>query len=109
MRLPRLRVRTMLGLIAVAALALGIWENHFNASRRWMRAIRDDENGGRRWEAGMMALRGEVPGLDDALAVAALTAALDHPNFGVRENAARALARFGPRARSAIPALSRAL
>jgi HEAT repeat protein len=108
-QLVRFRLRTIMGLVALIAIALCTWELLFNPSRRWIRTIRDDDAGIRRWEAVSQARQGKVPGIDDTSAVAALTEALDDPSFRVRENAAAALGAFGPRAASAVPKLAKAL
>ena len=108
-RFARFRVRTLMGLVGLVGLSLCVWETAFDPARRWVRTIRDDDAGGRRWEAVSQALQGKVPGVDDTAAVAALTAALDDPSYRIRENAAAALAAFGSRVEQAVPALGKAL
>ena len=46
----------MMAAVAASALVLAIWAAWFDPVRRWQRAVFDDENGTRRWEAvGAMA------------------------------------------------------
>jgi HEAT repeat protein len=105
----RIRIRTLLGLVAASALTLWIWATYFDPVRSWHNAIRDDNNGLRRWEAISQAQTGRATGIDSSTAIASLVDALSDPSIRVRQTAANALPRFGPVSRRAIPALVIAL
>lgn len=105
-----IRLREMLALVAVVALVLAVWAAYFDPVRQWRAAVRDADDGGRRWEAVSFAAQHRVAGLDDAAAVATLVEALGDPSDRVRATAASGLGVFGrPAARGAVPALVRAL
>lgn len=106
---PRLRMRGLLGLVALSALLLWAGVNRFDPVRRWHNAIHDDNDGPRRWEAVSLAAQGRVAGIDGAAAVRALVDALSDPSFRVRQTAAAALGRFNSPNQHAGPALIRAL
>ena|GEM_PF-2850991 len=106
---PRLRMRGLLGLVALSALLLWAGVNRFDPVRRWHNAIHDDNDGPRRWEAVSLAAQGRVAGIDGATAVRALVDALSDPSFRVRQTAAAALGRFNSPNQHAGPALIRAL
>jgi HEAT repeat protein len=104
---PRIHLRTFLVLIALVALGLGIWDAFLSPYRRWQRAIRDDDDRGRRWEAALRFTSGPVDGLDVDTAVAELIEALDDPSFRVRETTVSALGHYGSKAKVVVPALIR--
>lgn len=105
----RFRVRITVGrmMVVVALIAAGLagWSAWFDPTRRWQRAINDDENGALRWEAlGQMTATKGRP-IDPATALATLTAALRSPSWRIRETAVMGLGRLGPAARPALGAL----
>ena len=101
---PRLRLRTMVGLVALSAVGLAVWE-HFEqgSSRYWARIVGSVSNDQDRWEA-VRAL-GKKPEGDGGIAVPALLASLKDPSQIVRRQAAEALGRFPASAYQSVPAL----
>ena len=75
MRRPRvqLRVRTLLALVTLVALASWVWVAYLSPTHCWQRAIRSDNESAERWEAANRGLRGQVPGVGRAEAIAALS------------------------------------
>jgi HEAT repeat protein len=110
---PRLSLRQMIGLVALCAIILeaGVWtwDRYGSPTRRWLRTIRDDNGGSRRWEAADKALLGKDPGVSPDFAVAGLIDALKSPHWNVRADAAGALGQGGRPAERAVPALIAAL
>jgi HEAT repeat protein len=94
--------------VAASALVLAIWAAWFDPVRRWQRAVVDDENGARRWEAIQEMWSGEA-GVDEQTALVTLVDALHSPSRRIRETAVAGLGRLGPAARPAAPALIGAL
>jgi HEAT repeat protein len=105
----RLSVRSGLVAVAVVALLLAAWTSYFDPVRRWRRDIHDDNEGGRRWEAASRGVMGLIPGVDRAMVLVELTAALDDPSFRVRQTAAANLGRLWPSGDACIPRLILAL
>lgn len=105
----KIRIRTLLVLVAASGVTLGVWMTYFDPVRRWQDAIRDDNNGLRRWEAITQAQGGRMAGIDYPTAIASLVDALSDPSIRVRQTAALSLPRFGPASRTAVPALVVAL
>jgi HEAT repeat protein len=95
--------------VAVFALWLWVWVSYFDPVARWKRTIRDDNEGGRRWEAASKGVRGQIPGVDRAMVVGELTAALGDPSWRVRQTSASNLGGLGPEGEAAVPALVGAL
>ncbi len=105
----KLRIRTLLGLVAAFALLLAVWAAYFDPVRSWQNAIHDDNNGLRRWEAITRAQGGRAAGIDSSTAIGSIADALSDPSVRVRQTAALSLPRFGPDSRRAITALVMAL
>jgi len=106
---PRLSVRVALVGIAVIALLLSTWAAFFDPALRWKRAIHDDNEGGRRWEAASRGVMGRVPGVTPEMVLEELTAALGDPSFRVRQTSASSLGSLGPKGEAVVPALAGAL
>ena len=98
---PRLRVRTLLALVALCACADAAWI-FWSPRERWRRDIRDPD---RSYEAIELATAGRVWGISDDLAVTELASALGDLDPTVRYHAAGGLAGFGVRAEAAAPTL----
>src|SRR5215217_4000980 len=106
---PRVRVRTILVLVAAIAILLAAWQEYGNPVRRWRRALRDDNDSMQRWEAASLGIAGKVPGIDAGTAIEELIGALGDPSFRVRQTSCFALARLEATALPAVPALARSL
>jgi HEAT repeat protein len=104
---PRLRVRTLLMLVACTAVFLAAWGEFRDPVRRWKRALRSDNESSRRWEAVAKGISGDVPGVDAGLVLQELLAALADPSLRVRETACHGLGRIGARATTAVADLAR--
>jgi HEAT repeat protein len=105
-----IRVAMMLVVVGVATAAgKWAWMAYFSPTHRWLRAIRDPDQGHVRWGIAGQALRGKDPAVSPELATAALIEALKDPNWNVRGDAAAVLGQGGSKAEPAIPALIAAL
>src|SRR4051794_6042387 len=95
MKLPRVRfsVRRMMIAVAIAAVPLAVWAAWFDPVSRWQRAVTDDDNGARRWEALNEMASGKAS-VDKATALATLMDALRSPSYRVRETAVAGLGRL---------------
>lgn len=105
----RLRLRTLLALVACLAFGLWAWVTYLSPFHRWHRTIRSDNESIARWEAARRGIAGKVSGVDRDEAIAALCTALYDESPRVRETAATTLKDAGPSARSAVPYLVRAM
>ena len=105
----RLRLRTLLALVACLALGLWAWVSYLSSFHRWHRTIRSDDESIARWEAARRGVAGQVAGVDRDEAISALCTALYDASPRVRETAASTLKDAGPSARSAVPHLVRAM
>ena len=99
----RFTVRWLMVAVAIVAGGLAVWSSWFDPTRRWQRAIRDDQNGALRWQAVNEMTQGK--GIDPATALATLTDALRSPSPRIRESAVVGLGRLGPAARPALGSL----
>jgi HEAT repeat protein len=106
---PRIRLRTLIILIAVCAVLLRIgheiWVDH---PERWLATLQSDRSEGRRAQAtyNLSSIAGR---LDPDLATPTLTAALKEPSPRIRVAVASLLARLSRRSESAVKALVEAL
>ena len=105
---PRLRLRTLVILIAALAVALWAGLNIWSPTRRLGRRLQPDQPVYVRREAAS-SLGREIPFWETDQAVRLLLAALNDPSPRVREYAGVGLAELGPRAERAIPKLISAL
>jgi len=105
---PRFTVRRLMVVVAVSAVLMAAWAAWFDPVRVWRRAVVDDENGLRRWEALNEMSRGRVP-VDVETALDTFDRALWSPSYRIRETAVRGLGRLGPSARPALSALIAAM
>jgi HEAT repeat protein len=105
---PRFTMRGMMVMVAVAAVLMAVWAAWFDPVRQWRRAVTNDENGLRRWEA-LDAMAIGKGHLDAETALLTFVEALDSPSHGVRETAVEGLGRLGPQALSAAKSMIRAL
>ena len=101
----RLRVGRMMIAVALIAGGLAVWAAWFDPTRRWQRAINDDQNGALRWEALRQLAPTSGAPIDHATALLTLTGALRSPSFRIRETAVMGLGRLGPAAKPAVKAL----
>src|SRR5215217_1864105 len=101
---PRLRIRTLLVLVAGAAVFLAAWNEFRDPFRRWRRAVHSDNDSARRWEAVFEGVSGKVPGVDAGMAFNELLAALGDPSLRVRESACGGLGQLGAAGEPAVPA-----
>jgi HEAT repeat protein len=101
---PRLRLRTLV--ILIAALAVALWGglSIWSPTRRLGRLLQSDQPVYVRREAAS-SLGRDIPPWETDQAVSLLLAALNDPSPRVREYAGVGLAELGPRAERAIPKL----
>ena len=104
----RFRLRTMLALVALAAVVLSVREQADRGSTRyWSRVVGRDSAAYKRWEAARsLAVAFEA---DARVAVAALIRSLRDPSDLVRRTSAAGLSRFPAEAERIIPALCEAI
>ena len=104
---PRLSVRMMIGLVAVAAGLLWAWRTYFDPVRRWKDAIRDKYDVARRSEGFDAATTGRVPGISTDMAIAEFIELLGDkdPDPTVRLTAVIGCCVLKGKAKAAIPAL----
>jgi HEAT repeat protein len=105
---PRLSLRTMTVLIAVAAVTLWAGLNIWSPTRRLGRLLRADQPAYVRREAAS-SLGRDIPSWEVDQAVRLLIDALDDPSPRVREYAGVGLSELGPRAERAVPKVIAAL
>lgn len=105
---PRFTLRGLMVAVAGAALAMAVWAAWFDPVRRWRRAVNDDENGARRWEAVTEIASGKAR-VDLDTALATFAQALRSPSYRIRETDVAGLERLGSAARPVAPALIEAL
>ena len=104
---PRLSVRMMIGLVAVAAVSFWAWRTYLDPVRLWREAIRDKYDMNRRAQSIHDGTNGRVPGITPDLAIAEYAGLMSDGGQDpqVRMTAASGLSRFKEKARVAIPAL----
>ena len=108
---PRLSVRMMIGLVAVAAVSFWAWRTYFDPVRLWREAIRDKLDMNRRHQFIYDGANGRVPGITRDLAVAEYAGLVGDGGQDpqVRMSAASGLSHFKERVRVAVPALVAAI
>src|SRR4051794_28890028 len=105
----RLRLRTLLGLVACFALASWAWVMYLGPLARWHSKILSDNESPARWEAAVRGVSGQVSGVGQDEAISALGMALYDPSPRVRETAAYTLRHARPEAPAVVRHLVRAL
>lgn len=101
---PRLRLRTLLVLVGLSAVALGVGLHFWSPTRRLSRLLRPDQPAYVRREAAS-SLGYRIPPWEVEQAVGILIGALNDPSPRVREYAAAGLAEHKTRAERAVPKL----
>ncbi len=113
MKISRLRVsiRTMIALVAGAALLIWGWMAYLNPVRKWQAAIRETSEPDAFWEAVSQASSGKIWGIDAGWAVAEFARIIgdSRENARTRAMAMGALPSFKAKAEPAIPVLIAAL
>jgi HEAT repeat protein len=104
---PRLSIRMMIALVALAAVLFWGWMTYLDPVRLWKEAIRDKYDMMRRYEGIDNAVSGRVPRITPDLAIAEFVGILGDQSVdsSVRWTAAEGLGKFHGKARAAIPAL----
>ena len=109
-RLWRMRIRTMLIVVGVSALACGVcvltWRTVWGPWPCWVRAVHSSDDYYKiTLNAAMTAVEGKDPDITSEAAIPELIAVLDDPKDFPRIAAMTALGRAGPRAARAVPKL----
>ncbi len=106
---PRIRIRTLLVLIAVCAVLFRVGQETWgDKTERWLATLQSDHSERRRKEAAS-SLAENANRVDPDLAMPTLTAALKDRNVEVRRSVVAVLFQLGVRSDSAIPVLVQAI
>src|SRR3954452_21439564 len=103
---PRVRVRTLLVVVAVAAIPLGVWSEYLSPARQWRKALRGDRTTEENMKLLSSGIAGKVPGLSREVVITELIDAASDTRISVRRHSVIGLSILRPPCDAAMPSLA---